>query len=89
MGIDGEDARKGIDGEDARKGIPPGSYGVGRLGDSLSDPRVPKIEFGRWVDMPVEPRCPATKLCKSTGENLRARPKLITNTNTGDGNHGF
>ena len=63
----------GIDGENPRKGIPH----VHRLGDSLRDPGMLKIEFGRWVDLPVEPCCPATNLCKSTGENLRARPKLI------------
>ena len=74
----------GIDGENARKGIPH----VNRLGDSLRDPGMLKIEFGRWAELPVEPRCPATKLCENTEENLRARPKLLINTNTGDGNRG-
>ena len=71
-----------------QRGHPPRSYGVGSLGDSLSDPGVLKNEFGRWGDLPMELRCPATKLCEGTEENLLARPKLTMDTNTGDRNRG-
>ena len=43
----------------------------------------------RGKSLPSEPHCPAMKLCKGTSENLRAGPKSIMDTNTGEGNHGF
>ena len=43
----------------------------------ISFPKDPE-ERERWMlAMPNEPRCPATKPCEGTDENLRARPKFV------------